>query len=571
MLEFLRRQSQSWLVWVAMGVITVVFIFFFGPQATGFQQGSKSWAMRVNGTPVYDSQLDAAMNRASRLGQRFEDEEYYEMKREVARDIALVHLLADEAAEAGLSISDDELHCYIVNWNRGYRLDNEFICRQFPRTYAMLYPNVDFNFYSDRDGQFSTNYAADVRRWFAVSVKNYEKFKRKELLALRYLEVLTAGVPVTDKEVEQRWRARNDSIDLEYVLFDASELEAPSEEAIEAYAAANAEAVRARFDADAEAYATERSVQLRRIYVRKPDNEDARADAKNRVDALLARAQEDGADFEALAREFNEIEREADLGGDMGVRTASNIAPEFIDALSDLGANNVALVEQNYAWSIIQLVSDVPAGVQPFDAVRLDIAEAMMAESRVAEAKASYKDLAQQVFAAASTQSLADAVAALDHASVTAKTTGPFSIEPTMPDLSGIDPALLPYIRLATRKVNEIPGVGESDALMAEVFQLTEAAPLVPRVVELDDKLVVVRLKERIVHDAPNADDLVELRLTMVRERAESIVGFGLAQRRMLIHSAEPLPVMLQTVLDKADLRFREKLFVMPEDGLPFE
>lgn len=570
MLEFLRRQSQSWLVWLAMGVITVVFIFFFGPQATGFQQGSKSWAMRVNGTAVYDSQLVAAMSRATRLGQRFEDENYAEMKREVARDVALVHLLGEEAKEAGLSISDAELECYIVNWNRGYRVDNEFICRQFPRTYALTYPNVDFNFYSDREGQFSTNYAADVRRWFAVSVKNYETYKRQELLALRYLHVLATGIPVTDKEVEQRWRARNDGINLEYVIFDGSDLTPVTEEEIEAFAAENDAAMRTRFDVDHDAYVTERSVQLRRIYIRKPDGEAAEAEAKQRVDALVARAQEDGADFEALAREFNEIEREADLSGDMGERTASNIAPEFLTALEGVSPNGVVLVEQNYAWSITQLVRDTPAGVQPYEDVRLNIADAMLNEARGEEAKAKYSVRAQELLAAAATQSLADAAAALGDDSISVKTTGVFGIEPTEPDLSGIDPALLPYIRLATRRVNEIPGIGESDALMAEALALTEEAPIIGRVVGIDGKLVVIRLKERVTNDAPDENGIASLRVAMERERSGDVVGFELAQRRVLIHSAETLPPMLQALLDSADIRFREKLFVLPEEGAEF-
>src|SRR5690625_6555866 len=87
MLEFLRRQSQSWLVWVAIGVITIVFIFFFGPQAGGLQSGGKSWAMRVDNTKIYDSQLESALGRIQALGQRYDDEERYAVKREIGYDL----------------------------------------------------------------------------------------------------------------------------------------------------------------------------------------------------------------------------------------------------------------------------------------------------------------------------------------------------------------------------------------------------------------------------------------------------------------------------------------------------
>lgn len=577
MLEFLRRQSQSWLIWVAMGVITIVFVFFFGPQAGGLQSGSKSWAMRIDRTPVYDSQLESALGRVQAFGQRYDDEERYVVKREIAHDIALVYVLAEEAAAAGLTISDAEINCYIVNWNRGYRLDGDFICRQFPRTYTQLYPNLDFTFYSDREGNFSSTYAQDVRRWFGVSVDNYEKFKRKELLALRYLELLSAGVPVSAAELEQRWRARHDTVDLELAIFDPSSDSALhiSDEDVESFAAAHAADVRAYYEANAAAYATEREVQLRRIYIRKPEAADVLAVEEARVQDLLAAAQAEGADFEALARENSGIEREAENGGDMGVRAASTLAAEFLDALEGLETNGVALVDQAYAWSIVQLVNDKPAGTIAFEDARLDAARAVLTEQRKAELDGTMKGLAAELFALASSregEALRDLINEIEGSEIASfHTSGPFGFEPVGPDLSGIDPALLPYIRLASRQVGEIPHVGYAPELNYKAFQLTEENALLNEIAVVDGKYVVVRLREKTVADTVPQEELDEIQALLVRDRAESIVGFGVAQRRLLLHSGEELPALLAQTLDKHKVRFQEKLFEVPVRGPEWE
>lgn len=568
MLEFLRRQSQSWLTWVAMGVITIVFIFFFGPQAGGLQQGSKSWAMRVDRTQVFDSQLESALGRAQAFGQNITEAERYEVKRQIGYDIALVNILGDEAADAGLAITDDELHCYIVNWNRGYRLDGDFICRQFPRTFTALYPNLDFTFYSDREGNFSSTYASDVRRWFGSSVETYEEYKRKELLGLRYLELLSAGVPVTHDEAIARWRARHDTVNLEVAVFDpaAEGLVEVSDEEIDAYLAESLDAVRAQYDADLESYATERSVQLQRIYVRKPEGDAAVEDTRTRVAALFEEAKAADADFDALARENNEIEREAEVAGDMGVREVSTLSQEFVDALEGAAEGDVVLVEQAYAWSITRLSADTPAGHTPFEEVQRDIATALLTEAAQAELATTMSAQAEQLFAAAQAgtdASLRDLLNDIEGSEIAVfHSTGPFGLEPTPPDASGIDPQLLPYIRLTMRDVGEVPHVGVSPELTRAAFALTEDAPLLGEIFEVDGKRVVARLIERVEAEEPTGAELDMLILELTRDRADALVGFGVVQRRLLLHTGEPLPALLQETLSQHDIRFQEKLFV---------
>lgn len=567
MLEFLRNQSQSWLTWVAIGVITIVFIFFFGPQAGGLQSGGQNWAMRVEGMTIYDSQLESTLGRMQALGQNYADEERYAVKREIGYDLALVQLLADEARDVGLSISDDELNCYIVNWNRRYKLDGKFICEQFPRTYTQLFPNLDAPFYSDREGGFSTEYGKDVRRWFNASVTSYEKHKRDELLALRYLSLLSAGIPVAADEIEHRWRLENDGVDLELAIFDFNdedELDI-SDEDVQVFAEENASAIQAYYDEHTEDFRVNRETQLRRIYIRKPEDLKSEQAKRESVEELLETAKADDADFEALVREHSDNEREVENGGDMGTRADDSIAPEFVDAIDQSDVGDVFLVEQAYAWSIVQIVDMRPEGTQPLEDVKLDIARALLVEQKSDALRNSYQTMANALLERAKNEpdaSLRDILNDTDGSeSVQIKNTGVFGPMPSVPDMSGIDPELRQYIQLTSREVGEIPNLGVAPALASKASQLDEDTRLLDEVAELEGKYVVIRLNEKSVADEVPTEEADAIRQLLAMERTESVLGFGMAQRRILLHSGDPLPPLLEKMFEDRKVSFNEKLF----------
>lgn len=567
MLEFLRRQSQSWLVWVLLAVISIVFIFFFGPQSMGFNPSTTSRAMVVNGTTIQNTQLDASVQRMSAFGMRVPDSMFYEVKRDIAQDVAMTLVLADHARKAGLRIGDDELRCYIVDWNPDYRVKGDFICRQFPRVYKALYPNVDLPFYTEQDGAFSSRYGEQVRRWFALSIEKYESYKRAELLAVRYLDVLAGGLPVTTEELEVRWRAANEKLTLEYVAFDPSAgAEDFSDAELAAFKTSSAAAIAAAYEEGKENYATPRTVQLRRIYIRKPEGDSAEALA--RVQALFEEAKAPGADFAELARTNSENPGEAEKGGDMGARDVSLIAEEFVRALDGLSVGQVALVEQNYAWSVVLLESDVPAGYRSLADTEDEIARTLLAQSRAAAGTDAAKANAAQLLQAArdnASSRLDVALAASGLEGVEVSSTGAFSVEPQAPNLSGIDPQLLQYIRIATPAVGEIPGVGKDSALMGELFGMSLDAPLVDRVVEVGGRFFVLRLVESTKGATPSDEDLGNMHAQIQRERANALIGADAVRGRILAHTGAELPSVITDMLTSAKIRYEESAFTPPK------
>ena len=574
MLEMFRRQSQSWLIWVAFGIIIIVFVFFFGPQAGGITPGSKTWAARVNGTRIYNTQLDATVGRAARLtGERLTDEDFMSFKRQVLVDIATIHVLADHAAASGMQVSDDELRCYIVNWDRRYAVGEDFICRQFPRSYEQLFPNIDLGFYTDRSGNFSSNYSQDVRRWFQMSVESYEQFKRRELLALRYLELLSRGVPATTAQAEFAWRLQNDTIDLEFVRFEADDDADLDAEQLDAFLEERRDEVLAAWQAQQERFTEPRALQLRRIYLRRPSTDDpGYAAAEERYRNLLAEAQQDDADFAALVAEHSELDRERAEGGDMGQRTAQNLSSDFFAAFEGQGEGAIVGVEQQYAWSITRLDADRPERVRPFDEVALELAAELARDERLAAQREAYEVRARRILAlAVGGASLEDAVATEAAESgltpFTVSSTGPFGIEPSLPVIEGIDPQYLQFIRTLGRDPADVPSIGRSEQLIGQAFALTDEQPLIDELVTVEGVHHIVRLRERARPASVPADALADEFDAVQVQVATRLINFRAVQERLLVHTSEPLPGLLQALLDEADVVVRDRLFRVEARG----
>lgn len=270
MLEKMRKHSQNTFLWAALGVIVFVFVFFFGPQTQGFSPGSRKWAVRVDGHTIYDAQITARFLMTRDRGQRASDLEFAEIRRSVARDMALVYVLSDRAREAGLGVTDVELKCYIVNWHRNYRVDGELACREFPEDYAERYRNLDFVQYSDEDGRLSENYRTAVRGAFQMAIDEYEDFKRDELLALRYLDLLASSLPVTPESVASTYARRNESVDLEYVRIDPIVASGPevSDAEVAAFVVSDAAAVAEYYNANTDSFSEDRQVRFRSVFIR---------------------------------------------------------------------------------------------------------------------------------------------------------------------------------------------------------------------------------------------------------------------------------------------------------------
>jgi peptidyl-prolyl cis-trans isomerase D len=247
-----------------------------------------------------------------------------------------------------------------------------------------------------------------------VSVKEFEDSFRKSILRERLVGLVTDSVRVTPEEAEREFRRRNEQVKVEYVVATADN----------AGLAATDDEVRARFDANKDAYKLpERRVlsyvmidapslasqvtltdrDLLAFYaehrdemqqpeelcaahvlvkVKAPDAKEGHsdADALRMIQAALAEIK-GGADFAAVAKRVSEDAGSASQGGDLGCFPRGRMVPEFDTAAFALDPGQVSdVVRTNFGYHVIKAVSRKDETVPQFAEVKDQIRQGVLAD-----------------------------------------------------------------------------------------------------------------------------------------------------------------------------------------------
>jgi len=196
MLQELRLRSQSFLVYIVFGVIILAFIFTFNmqPDCSSFGRGGDAM-VKVNDHEVDELLLLRTIKRTMPNAS-----DTPELRLQTAQNMGMVLLLSDLAEEAGLRVSDDDLRDYIrgrkhCNPDGRFYIDKFIPHPAYQRRalgpYLCLY-----------GGEFLPDAYDSYLRRYGLSKSGYEKYKRRELLALEYLLLLEHSIVVGDHEVE---------------------------------------------------------------------------------------------------------------------------------------------------------------------------------------------------------------------------------------------------------------------------------------------------------------------------------------------------------------------------------
>ena len=607
MRQALENPILKFLVGLAFAIIILVFIVLFGPQSQGLGQSSSEWVAKVGNRTVDNTELQAAFERyRTRTNDRarLEDAEFLEVLRQQALTIAAIELLAQRAEDAGLSITDDELSCFIVNWHPGYAIEGERICARFPADYETRFQNYDYGFFTT-EGQFDVEYYDEtVRNRFSVSTADYESHKERELLARYYIAALEASVVVPNGLVRDVFERRNTTIDLEYIPLDPTAISdvEPAPDEVAAWAAANGAAIQAAYDDDTERWTVAREVQIRRVYIRKPaeDSPDY-AEAEARYQDALRRVTDGGEAFDAVARELSEIEREAEEGGDMGTRTADTVSSDLWAATEGLEVGGVTGVEQDFAWNVITLEAETPAGTRTVDQVRDELALELATAELVEEARAELEMRGARVLELAATADSLEAAAAQEAEAATRsrndallasgvtqeeidgrepirpvqhRTTGAFAMERPSPFAAMIQAGA--GVEFPPEPADEIPGIGASRDLVATAFALTDEAPLIDELVDVDGTLHLVRLIVRAAApDEIPSEDLAAISGEIRTRISSATMGDENSRAGMWMNLPGPMPEFVTAIIEDAnasgDVRLRSSFFVSSETPDPVD
>ncbi len=386
-LDWMRRH-RGWLKW-SLALLIIPFAFFFVPSNNVTTAGLAPDVVlaEVEGQSItvaefqrrYNAQLQQYRNAYG--GQINE-----QMLRQLGIDQQILQSLVDEQAmvaearKQDLSVSDIEVRQRILSLP-AFVENGRFIGEtRYRQLLSMQTP--------------------------PLTTRDFEEQLRQAILAEKLRTSVTGWMSVSDDDVAQEFRQRNEKVKLELVPLTAEAFrsqvtvsDADLQKRFEAnkesyrigekrkvkYALLAVDKVRESVqvpDADVEAfynqnkaqYTTEGRVRASHILLKTEGKDEAAVRAQ--AEALLAQAKAPGADFAALAKANSEDEGSAVNGGDLNYFGRGQMVPEFEQAAFTLKPGQVSdLVKTTFGFHIIKVVDSQAETSRPLAEVKPEIVD----------------------------------------------------------------------------------------------------------------------------------------------------------------------------------------------------
>ena len=313
MLDAVRQNSRSAIIYILFGILIAAFIVSFGPGSPSsgdsmFEFGSK-YAAKVQGTEISEQDFHFAYI-ALGAGNLTEQVARAQRVRELIMDRLIEReLLAHEADRMGLLVGEDEAANLVA--------DGKMYIAGVPRPiegYAFRNGKLDY----DRFRQV-------VQNSYRITVKQFMEIQQRELLADKLRQLMRLSSKAALDEVKTDFEDKNTQINLEFVRFSPFRFEQqlqPSDADIENFARANEEKIKKTYEDRKDVYSKqERNVHVRRILIELKDT--AGEALVNEAKAKLEAAQktlQSGTKFADVARTTTEDTASKPRGGDLGWR-----------------------------------------------------------------------------------------------------------------------------------------------------------------------------------------------------------------------------------------------------------
>jgi peptidyl-prolyl cis-trans isomerase D len=543
------RRHKRWLyifLWLVIAAFIVLYIPAFQGSTGAGTPGEV--VARVGGVPITAGEYQSAYRNIARFYQqiqgRLDPAALRRMGLERQAFDALVEdkLVEVEARRVGVAVSDEALARAIAS-------DPRF----------------------QRDGRYVGS--SEIKRLLQVqgiTETEFEKGERQRLLREALEGLVTDSVTVSDAEVEQEFRRRNEQVKTEYVLADAARYRAQvtvsdddvkarfdkeresyriPEERVLSYILLDPETLRPRvavtdreidayygqhpdeFKQEAEVCASHVLVKVKATPEAKDGHPDA--EAKTLAEKVLAQAK-GGADFAELAKKFSEDTGSGPGGGDLGCFARGRMVPEFDQAVFSMEPGQISdLVKTNFGYHVIRLASVKDEGTLPLASVKERIRQMVTMEKVEALAAQKAEALAGHL---GKGKKLEDA----------AKEEG-LTVQKTAPFARGAPPPPLTSPTLATRafemKVGDVEKEGFSLPRGAAFISLAEVQPdRLPELKDVQDKVKSDLVEQRAFEKAKAAAEDVKARAASATlEKAASSAGLVRKETPALTGRDQPL------------------------------
>jgi peptidyl-prolyl cis-trans isomerase D len=541
MLDSMRRH-KGWLKW-SLGIVGVTFVWFYVPSFLRNSQGTAAsdTLATVEGRDVlvgayqriYQQQLNSI--RAS-AGASFDEKmlKQFGIPQRIIMQMVDSEAVLAEAARLGITVSDAELAERITHLP-GFTENGQFIgSARYQQLLQMQRP--------------------------PLSPAEFEAEMREQLTTEKLQAAITGWVRVSDAEVDEEYRHRNEKVKLDLAIFTADEFKKsiqPTDAELAAQFNAHpdtykipekrrvrilsidADALRAKMSvtqAEVEkqyrdnmaTYSTPEQVRASHILLKTKSDGSDDAAVKAKAEGILKQAKAPGADFAELAKKYSEDDTNAKNGGDLDFFGRGRMMKEFEDAAWALKPGQISdLVKTSYGYHIIKLTDHKAAAQRTLAEVRPQLEDQLKYEKAQAEAS----KIASQVAGDIKTPADLDKVARAH--GLTVGDSGLFARDEP---LAGIGFAPAVATKAFTMDLNTVSGQLATNNNGSAFIALTEIKPsYVPKLEEVKDKVKedVIRLK---------AVDMAKSRAATMAQAAKSNFAAAAKAAGVTVKSTEFVP-----------------------------
>jgi peptidyl-prolyl cis-trans isomerase D len=192
MLDLMRRHARNWMMKVILGIIILVFIFYFG------SMGGKQVAERIallDGKPIVYADFQREYHNLTELyRQRFGQGLTEEMLKTLNLKQRAYDYLINQAV---ILKKAEDLHIHVTE--------------EEVRAAILAYPGFQYN------GAFDQRLYDRNLRTLKMTAEEFEENQRKMIVTLKLDELIQDGIRVSDQEVYELFRMQSEKINIDFV------------------------------------------------------------------------------------------------------------------------------------------------------------------------------------------------------------------------------------------------------------------------------------------------------------------------------------------------------------------
>ena len=408
MLDRMRRH-KNWLKW-SLAIVVIAFVWLYIPSfmGNGAGAGNRDVVATVDGRDITVARFRRAYQQQMQqyrqaYGPNFDDRLLRQLgiEQRIVQQMIEEEIALSEAQHLGIGASDEEIRARIMSVP-AFQDNGRFVGDQ---RYRQILQSANP----------------------PMRPSDFEDSLRRRIVTEKLQRAVSGWITVSDTEVDNEFRRRNEKVKLAVVSFPADKFReglAATDAELSAHFDANkaqyripekrkvryalvdtnalrqqtqvpAADVKRYYDDNAAQYSTPEQMRASHILLKTEGKDDAAV--RKQAEDLLAKAK-GGADFAQLATKFSEDEVSAKKGGDLDLFSRTDMVKEFSDAAYALAPGQISdLVKSQFGYHIIKAGDKKPASARSFEEVRTQIEDQLKWERAQKEAERRSSELAAKI------------------------------------------------------------------------------------------------------------------------------------------------------------------------------